>query len=493
MTGDGMGDGMGDGIVGGIGGGDFDAFRAALVARLGGDNYASWMAGLEVETLNDDVLTLSTETRFKRDMLTQRFILPIHEAWNEAVAPVRRVQIVAREKLSASAAKVTTLMPKHIGLNGAAPPALNARGVDGRSQKFSETSRAEEKQAPALAELLSPLDERSTFDRFAVDDSNGLAFAAARQVFSQSAPRETIYIYGQSGVGKTHLLHAIANEWRATRGPGCAYLTYANLQTGCVSAIFSNAMLALHKDLLAQDVVLIDDVHLLSSSHRTQTEILNLVNASLAAGKRLVIAGELTPLKLVERGVNERLADRLAGGLCVAMTPAAETLRLEVLRKRLEGADIKCVISDEALGFIARKFPQSMREAIGAFNQLKLAYGEREMTVGVEQAGVTLRAHLADFRRVVTLDDCLREAAKAYGLTEAEARGRSQRQAVVRARHAYAYVAREDLKESFPRIASVIGRDHSTLMSGYERAQALIVRDKKFQDAVKEMRAQLGL
>lgn len=471
------------------GGEEFAAFQAALMVRTGNDVFSSWMADLRLEARNADTVTFSTDSKFKRDMLSQRFIVTMHDVWNEAVGPVRRVNVVARERLSASAAKVSALMPKFIGLNGAQQAGQPAPKA---SPSAPAARGSEDKRAPDLADLISPLDDRSTFDRFAVDETNRLAHAAARQVFNANSSREIIYIYGPSGVGKTHLLHAIGNEWRATRGDGCAYLTYANLQTGCVSAIFSNGMLALHKDLLAQDVVLIDDVHLLASAVRTQTEILNLINASLAAGRRLVIAGELAPLKLVERGVNERLADRLSGGLCVAMTQAAETLRFGVLKKRLENAPEKCVVSDEALGFIARKFTQSMREAIGALNQLLLAYGDQAVTVGLDEVGLALKAHLADCRRSYSLEDCAAAAAAAFGVEVADLKGRSQRQAIVRVRHAFVYVAREVLRESFPRIAAVLGRDHSTVMNGYQRALALLARDQKFRDGVAAIKAALG-
>lgn len=480
---------MTDGSIGGDK--EFAAFREALVLRFGGSAFASWMDDLRVESRTPESVTLSTESKFKRDMLSQRFIIAMHDAWNEAVGPVRRLNIIAREKLSASAAKVDALMPKFIGLN----PAPQGERKTQAAPRPTENGAlgADASKTPGLADLISPLDERSTFERFAIDNSNRLAYAAARQVFSASAAREIIYIYGPSGVGKTHLLHAIGNEWRAAHGQGCAYLTYANLQTGCVSAIFSNGMLALHKDLLAQDVVLIDDVHLLASAVRTQTEILNLVNSSLAAGRRLVIAGEVAPHKLVERGVNERLADRLSGGLCVTMAQAGERLRLDVLKKRRETTPGLGIITDEALAYIARKFSQSMREAIGALNHLALAHGEQNIEVGLDLAAETLQLHLADRRKSATLEDCLAAAADAFGVEVADLKGRGQRQSIVRVRHAFVYVAREVLRESFPRIAAVLGRDHSTVMNGYQRALALLARDQRFRDGVAAIKAALGV
>ncbi|GAB4531275.1 MAG: chromosomal replication initiator protein DnaA [Amphiplicatus sp.] len=465
-----------------------------LQLRVGGNAFHAWMSDLRLESRTSDTVTFSTASRAKCDMLVQRFVQQLQAAWADAVAPVRRIDVVTREALSASAARVAALTPS--SGNGAALRRYGGAQSALRAAYASPAAAAKpmsEAGSPALAELVSPLDERCTFERFAVDPSNELAYAAARQLFNPNGPREIVYIYGPSGVGKTHLLHAIGNEWTATRGAeGCAYLTYNNLKNGCVSAIFANGMLALQQALLSQGVVLIDDVHLLAGSVRTQMEILNLVNASLSAGRRLVLAGELAPARLVERGISPRLADRLKGGLCVAMTPGDEKLRFGVLKKRLDLRPMKCSIGDEALAFIARNFPQSMREAIGALNQLQLAYGEQAVEVDAVMAATALRAHLQDCRREYTLDDAAAAAAEAFGITLADLKGRAQHQKYVRARHAFVFVGREVLKESFPRIAAVLGRDHSTAMNGYQRALALIVRDKSFQDGVSAVKAALG-
>ncbi|MBB5518209.1 DnaA ATPase domain-containing protein [Amphiplicatus metriothermophilus] len=473
------------------GGEEFSAFMKRLQLRVGGNAFQAWMSDLRLESRTPDAVTFSTASKAKCDVLVQRFIQQLQDAWRDAVAPVRRIDVVTREMLSASAARVDALGPA-AAAGGSARAYASAPAASRRAYSTAPATNAR-RGAAALAELVSPLDARCTFERFAVDPSNELAYAAARQLVNPNGVREIVYIYGPSGVGKTHLLHAIGNEWAATRNAeGCAYLTYSNLKNGCVNAIFSNAMLALQQALLAQGVVLIDDVHLLASSVRTQMEILNLVNASLAAGRRLVLAGELAPARLVERGISPRLADRLKGGLCVAMSPGGEALRFDVLKKRLDGAPERCAISDEALAFIARHFPQSMREAIGALNQLLLVFGRQEVTVDAAMAAEALRAHLRDCRREYTLDDAAEASAKAFGITLADLKGRAQHQKYVRARHAFVFVGREVLKESFPRIAAVLGRDHSTAMNGYQRALALIVRDKKFQDGVEAVKAALG-
>lgn len=467
---------------------EFAKFVAALHRRLGDKVMTSWMSDLRLEKMTSDSVTLSTESQFKCDTIGQRFVLLMREAWCEEVGPIRRLQIVTRERLSAGAARVNALKPGVNGFNGGAAAEMKSKNdtalVGFRFVK-KEKKSGEQQRGPALEELLLPIDERSTFDRFAVDDSNRMAFAAAQQVFVSGAPSELTYLYGASGVGKTHLLFAIGNEHRRRRGDkGCAYLTYNAMQSGCVNAVFSNGILALQRDLLAQDIVLIDDVHHLVSSPRTQAEILNLVNASLASGRKLVIAGEMSPAKLAEAGMNPRLCDRLAGGLSVAVRPGEASLRSRVLRLRIDAANPTCKFDDGAIDYIAENFPSSLREAIGALNQLVLAFGSQEMTVGLAEASAALRARLSEFRPAPSLEEALKATAAAFGVEVEELTGRAQQQRFARARHAFVIVGREVLRESFPRIARALGRDHTTAMSGYRRGQALSERDKSFRAAI---------
>lgn len=464
-------------------------FRDALITRFGEPAYRSWMFDLNVEKNGDDEVEISTESPLRRDTLVQRFKPAMHDEWNRLVAPTKKFSISVRqkEKLSRHAQSVSdNSAPSALGSDLFNVPGGGAKG-SGRSGNFEEGKTA--KKFYGLNELASPFDPRSTFDSFAIDDTNRMAHAAARQVFVEGAPHNLIYIHGRSGIGKTHLLHAIGHEWRRRNGEGtCAYLTHSDLTNGCVDAVWSNSILSLHKDLLSQRLLLIDDIHLLGGKNRTQQEVLNMVNAFISSGRQLVIAGEAAPGRLGESDIHARLTDRLAGGLAVPVEPGGVELRNEVLKMRAEGASTKCVIEASALDYIAEHFPHSMREAIGALNQLLLVYGEAETTVGRSEAEMTLRSRLTSQSRVGTMEDGVVAAAEAFGLTVEDIKGRAQPQRIVKARHAFVYVSREVLKESFPRIAGVLGRDHTTAMSSYRRAQALIERNEEFRTAVEKIR-----
>jgi chromosomal replication initiator protein len=133
-----------------------------------------------------------------------------------------------------------------------------------------------------------------------------------------------------------------------------------------------------------------------------------------------------------------------------------------------------------------------MRECVGAFKQLALVYRRQAITVGPNEAIASLKDRLGDRRRQATLEEALFASAQAFGISPEEIRGRAQPQRIVRARHAFVYLARTVLAESFPRIGRALGRDHTTAISSMRRAEALIVRDKAFQEAVAAIKLAIG-
>lgn len=475
----------------------FSLFRETLIKRYGSAVYRSWFSDLELDNVGADAVTLSTESDLRRDRLDQQFKPGLLQAWCEDIYPIRRLSFVKRDGLSAHAAKISALAPS-TPMNGrdhgeTTRPRVALIGNVGAKTETRSAQRAE-RWEPTLEEIATPLDSRLTFESFAVDETNEVAFAAARQIFLKDAPRDILYVFGPSGVGKSHILQACGNEWmRRYPGGRCAYLTHNNIQNGCVGAILSNSTMNLQRDFLSNDLVMIDDIHLLAGKRRTLDEVLNLMNAIVSAGRQLIVAGELPPTALASAGVNDRLADRLAGGLAVRIAPGGEKLRREVLAKHRAAADIRCTISDEALDIIARLFSSSMRECIGAFKQLALVYRDQPIAVGANEAMTALQARLGDRKRKVSLEEMLTIAAEAFGISPEEIRGRAQPQRIARARHAFVYVARTALAESFPRIGRVLGRDHTTVISSLRRAEALIVRDKIFKAGVAAIRIAIGL
>lgn len=475
--------------------GAFQKYLSALRGRVGDAKYKSWFIDLGLAGMSDDCVTLSTGSEAKRDMIDNRFMPILADTWRQEIGPLRKMQLTVQKNLSESAAKVAFQEEIRARGNGVAVNSLGASPSQPAAGPLFNADKPEGKGAPKsvdLRDIATAPDPRRTFEAFAVGKTNQIAWAAAQRAVADGPARELIYIYGQSGVGKTHLLHAIAHEWGKNPSRGsAAYVTYSNFSNACVSAIWSNSIKTFQDTLLENDLLSVDDIHFLTSKNRTQGELLNIIDAALDAGKQVVIAGELPPSKLAEAGINQRLADRLSGGICAPVDAGDEALRLEVLKKRVRDAEADCVISSEVLEFIARTFTKSMRETIGALNQLLLMYGSEAVTVDLDQAKTILKSLMEHRKGAATIEDAMVAGADAFGLKLEDITGRAQPQRIVRARHAVVWCAREVLKESFPSIGKSLKRDHTTVMSSYRRAQALLERDKVFQDAVRRIREAL--
>ncbi len=471
-------------------------FRETLRRDYGDATFKTWFFDIMIDDIAEDSVTISTESDLRRDRLDQQFKHGLIRAWSENVFPIRRLLIVKRQVLRENSARVNALAPAAGGGDGAMPArhaGVLAGGFDRVQEKAPEKKARHEFSAPNLDEIATRLDPRMTFDAFAADASNEVALAAVKEIFNDTAPRELLYLYGLPGVGKSHLLQSAGNAWMQRYPKGrCLYLTHNNVQNGCVSALMSSSTMALQRDILANDLVMIDDIHLLAGKQKTMREVVNLVTAITSAGRQLIVAGELAPGGLEKADILGRLADRLAGGLAVGIAPGGESLRRAVLRKHRDGADLRCTITDEAIDLVARLFSSSMRECIGAYKQLALVFRDQPVTVGAPEALAALKLRLGDRKRSATLDEALAASAAAFGITFDEIKGRTQPQRIVKARHAFVYVARTSMSESYPRIGRALGRDHTTAMSSMQRAEALISRDKQFAAAVQAIRVEIG-
>lgn len=453
----------------------FDLFLNALQKRVGDAKFQSWFTDLDLMESNETCVTLTTVSQAKCDLIDSRYLSVMTDTWRRSVGPIAKMRLTTRKKLSRAAAKVEALPTAQ------AFPADNTLPLLKGANSFDNNL----KRSNDPFDVAAPLDPRRIFKFYAVGDTNLLAWTAARQSLDLSLPRELLYFYGKSGVGKTHLAQSIAAAY-LEQAPSAkvAYIPYRNMINACVPAALNNKTKELHDKLMKYDLLVFDDIHFFQGKDRTQEELLVAIDAALDRGKQVVIAGEVAPSKLADSGMNQRLTDRLAGGLATPIHDGDEALRLAILKKRLHHSAARCTLEEEVLEFIARTFSQSTRETIGALNQLLLLHAGENRVVTLQDAKAVLKSRIADRRKTVTMDDAINAGAEAFGLTREDILGRAQPQRIVRGRHAIAWCAREYLKESFPRIGKALGRDHTTVMSSHRRAQALLERDKVFKDSI---------
>lgn len=479
----------------------FDAFRESLKGYFGPAVYDSWFSTIALDAYGDGEAVLSLQSGAQAERVNQQHRTPVRTLFCKEFGPVRKFSVIARrsmsKSLSGSAQKAALRANGLVAAQTDSAVRRSLAGFEFATPAPASTGRAAP-TAPVLPlsvdAMASALDPQCTFENFAEDATNERALVFAREIF-RDAGASLIYIYGESGVGKSHLLQAIGHEW-ARRFPEkpFVYVKHANLRDGCKAAVRSGNIYAMTRDFMTRELAMFDDIHRLEQARRTLEELSNLIDGFVAEGRQIIIVGDKSPGELAEAGFDRRLTDRLAGGLTAEIRQGGEDLRVKVLKKRRAVSPPACDIADEAIDYIAHNFPASMREAIGMYTQLTLVHGDKPVRVGAAEARAALQSHVRPARpAAASLADALEAAASVFGLTVADLTGRAQPQRIVRARHAFVMVGREQMNESFPRLSKALGRDHTTAMSGYDRATALHEREESFREKVRQIRDRLGL
>ncbi len=504
---------------------EFENCKQRVRRDIGDPAYKNWLRDLALEKLEAHCLVLSTSSSFKATQVSQRFATHLIKNWDSSVSPVDRVLVRPRGPAQPGkpvgqpvGARLNgqshATIKNQLGLKGIAPEAVSksnganrvgARNVIGSAggQRSNLATIAPISEAPIsddeedfLSQLDTPLDETLKFDRFLVGEGNKLAFSAAQNVVSaMTTDSRLVYFYGASGRGKTHLLNAIGHALREKRPDARVfYLTYDNLLNAYVNAVMSRTMMEFRKRLHKIDILLVDDLHLLRGRKATQEELLNLINRMTQEGKAVVVAGGMAPQRLAETGINQRLTDRLAGGTSIPLDKPDLRLRLAILQDmaRKAGGDAAIILPDSILELIARRAEASVRELEGAYRFIRLHAQAHNEIPSLDKVQAMLSEHFRHHRREVTLDALKAAVAESFGWSVAEMEGKKRPQPLVRARHAYCMLARKLTQESLTAIGVSLGRDHTTVISGLRRAEALAETDTGFADKITALLEKFG-
>ncbi len=334
------------------------------------------------------------------------------------------------------------------------------------------------------------LNPRYHFDNFVVGSCNRLAQAASLAV--ANAPSQAynpLLIYSGSGLGKTHLLHAIGNEIAKT-GKKVRYVTGEEFTNDIVDAILrknQSAFRDLREKYREVDVLLLDDVQFLAGKDRTQEEFFHTFNTLHNEGKQIVLTSDRPPREMST--LEERMRSRFTWGLVVDMQAPDYETRLAILLSKAEAENRK--IPAEVLGLIAKEANNNIRELEGAWNRV-IAYADLS---GCPVTMALAENALADYlpaREERSPSDIVTAVSHFFGLNRNDLTGKSRSQDVVLPRQVAMYLLREEGNISLPRIGQELGgRDHTTVMYACDKIADLIQKDEKLRRQVNQLREQL--
>ena len=371
------------------------------------------------------------------------------------------------EPLAPVAAPIEPLLGKFIAAAPVAP-----------AQKLAETPQDAEESALAG----SPLDRRLTFSTFLVGRSNQLAHAAAQQVAharpGSPLPYNPLYIHANVGLGKTHVLQALAHAAQDNLRR-VIYLSAEKFMYGFVAALKAQSAIAFKEKLRGIDVLIIDDVQFLQGK-TIQVEFCHTLNALIDAGKQVVVAADRPPSEL--ETLDERVRSRLAGGLCVEMSGLDEVLRTKILEARIAAARVHqpgFEVSSTVVAYIAKTIQTNGRDLDGAVNRLLAHATLSHTSICIETAEVAIRdlVRTKEPKRV-KIEDIQKMVATRFNVSRADILSSRRTAVVVKPRQIAMYLSKVLTLRSLPEIGRRFGgRDHTTVLHAVRKIEGLASKD----------------
>lgn len=331
---------------------------------------------------------------------------------------------------------------------------------------------------------------RFSFENFVVGSSNQFAHAASLAVANQPGNSyNPLFIYGGVGLGKTHLLHAIAAQI-SQRTPGLIveYLSAETFINDLIHAIQYEKMRDFQKKYRSIDVLLVDDVQFMATQERTQEEFFHTFNALYDSQKQIVVTSDKVPQDIPE--LEERLRSRFEWGLIADIQlPDMET-RAAILNKKAKVEDMD--LPSDVCHFLARHIQSNVRMLEGSLTRLKAFAEMSEEPISVDMCNNVLKDILSPKRSFISIEEVIRIVAKHHGLKPGELKSPKRAKPISRARQVAMYLCRELTSESFPEIGSRFGgRDHATVIHGVNKITALLEVDSDLQREIQQLRKSL--
>ena len=432
----------------------WDLIRSELKKSLDKDTFQNWIKPIHFESHLGASLTLSVHTRFLRDWIIKNYASVIKRSYLDQGVTVEKLSILVKEN--------------------------NNRIIPGTEVVFQDKDEEEDQY---YDDISAPLDPQFTFDNFIVGKPNELAYAAAQRVAqSEVVSFNPLFLYGGVGLGKTHLMHAVAwNIKKRNPKKNVVYLTAEKFMYQFIKALRFKNIMSFKEQFRSVDVLMIDDVQFIIGKDNTQEEFFHTFNTLIDKKRQIIISADKSPADL--EGLEDRLKSRLGWGLVADIHPLTYELRLGIIQAKAEQKSMK--LTKDVLEFLADKITNNVREMEGALNRLAVHASLQESDITVDLVKDVLKDLLRTNSRKITIDEIQKKVVEHYNIKLSDMHSPRRSRSVARPRQVAMYLAKSITTRSLPEIGRKFGgRDHTTVIHAIKTIEEIMVNDPSLAEDI---------
>ncbi len=425
-----------------------------LKKSLDKDTFQNWIKPIYFESHIDTSLTLSVPTRFLRDWIIKNYASVIKKAYMDHGHSIDKLAILVKEN--------------------------NNRIIPGTEVIYEDKDDDEDTY---YDDISAPLDPKFTFDNFIVGKPNELAYAAAQRVAqSEVVSFNPLFLYGGVGLGKTHLMHAVAwNIKKRNPKKNVVYLTAEKFMYQFIKALRFKNIMSFKEQFRSVDVLMIDDVQFIIGKDNTQEEFFHTFNTLIDKKRQIIISADKSPADL--DGLEDRLKSRLGWGLVADIHPLTYELRLGILQAKAEQKSLN--LKQEVMEFLANKITNNVREMEGALNRLAVHASIQDSEISVDLVKDVLKDLLRTNSRKITIDEIQKKVVEHYNIKLSDMHSPRRSRSVARPRQVAMYLAKSITTRSLPEIGRKFGgRDHTTVIHAIKTIEEIMVNDPNLAEDI---------
>lgn len=433
--------------------------QTKLKNEYGEGTYKSWLSKLDFVSSDTNTLTLLAPTKFMREWIVTHYLDSIKKSWRSFNPEIIDLEINIANNSSKTAIKTSSIQKDLTNNND------NIVDIDSFYKTYN---------------LTSVLDSRFVFDNFVVGAPNEFAYAAARSVAENNhtaAKTNPLFLYGGVGLGKTHLMHAIAwHIYNSDKNRKVMYISAEKFMYQFVRALRNKEIMSFKEHFRSVDILMIDDVQFICGKDSTQEEFFHTFNALIDNNCQIVISCDRSPSDL--DGMEERIKSRLGWGLVADVHSTTYELRLGILLSKIE--QMKAIVPKSVVEFLATKITSNVRELEGALNKVVALSKLVGREINLENTHEILRDLLRSSERVISIEEIQKKVAEHYNIKMHDMSSAKKTRAIARPRQIAMYLSKILTNKSFMEIGRKFGgKDHTTVMHALKTIEALKLTDNE--------------